>query len=271
GRVVSVKGNLISIVGHKLEGPPTEPVARALRDFKSKSPSRRASAVGALAHAQPDDRRAEVIQLLEPLLNDSDPFLRDPATEAFCVWAAKDEVPTLLKLLPGDQLGGQAKHAIKALVRLKDERAIGPIAGCVENFFTRNEARDALIAFGPVAEDQVLKLFNHKDHNVRSVACDIVKKIGGPRSFAPVAICLGERDTRQAASAALVAFGPAAENETIKLLKHKDNNARAEASEILGKIGTEKCLPALEEAARDPDLWASSHAKKAITTIKMRL
>jgi hypothetical protein len=270
GRVHSVRGNVISIYVYKLEPPPTEPVARALRDLRSNTRSRQLSALGALVHVPPDDRRAEVIALVEPLLDDPDPTIQGPATEAFCAWAAKDNVPRLITFMAGDpfKVGNRHKWAMQALARLKDERGLDLIIPRLEGLHTRYDAVNYLIAYGSVAEIPVLKLLNHSEPAVRQAACDILGRIGTVRSYKPLAEHLGDSVCSLQAMRGLWELGPAAEDEVIKLLDHSP--ARARACETLGKIGTKKSLPFLEALVTDSDFGVRTHARDAIIDIKKR-
>jgi HEAT repeat protein len=98
-----------------------------------------------------------------------------------------------------------------------------------------------------------------------------LSKIGGAESIQPVAACIPNIDSRYAARDALVAFGPAAENAVIKLLGHSDHNVRALACEILIPIGTQNCLPAIQQATKDPEHYVSSTASSALMQITKRL
>jgi HEAT repeat protein len=209
-----------------------------------------------------------VLKALEPLLDDPDTNMQTSAAEAYCAWATKENGPTLVKFLKNERLRGRA---IEALTRLKDERAIGPISECLSGFVGQGEAKAALIAFGPAAEDVVLKLFEHSDHRVRAIACEIAQKTKSARAIDPIAECIVHTDSRNQASEALVAFGSMAEDAVIKLLGQSDPNVRALACEMLIKIGTQKCLPALEQTTQDLDRNVNTTAKNALLQITKRL
>jgi hypothetical protein len=84
GRVVRIEGNVISIVANQMEGPPTEPIARALHFINSKNVNRRREALTLLLkNAVPDNRRMEVFKALEPLVDGTE--LRDEVAEIY--WA----------------------------------------------------------------------------------------------------------------------------------------------------------------------------------------
>jgi hypothetical protein len=212
GKVVRVERNVIYIVVDQMEGPPTEPIARALHYINSKNDSRRREALTLLLNNDvPDNRRVDVFKALEPLVDGKD--LRDEVAEIYCKLATSYNVPTLIKIVTREKNGNRScTFAMQALARLKDVRGIEPIAARLENFFARGEAKAALIAYGPTAENEIIILLGNNNKDVRIAAC-----------------------------------------------------------EILSKIGTDTCLPALQQAAtQDPDFFVKTAAKNAIADIQRR-
>ncbi|QJW99855.1 HEAT repeat domain-containing protein [Frigoriglobus tundricola] len=209
GRVHSVKGTVICVYADKLEALPTDPVAKAVRTLGRPAPAGKMSALMTLSQTRPDDRRAEVLKAVEPLLDDADAMRRGEAGNVYCAWATVDNIATVIKLLKNDNA---RVRAVEALARFKDERAIVPLTECMGHFSGQGEAKAALIAFGPAAEDAVIKLLDNSERNVRLLAC-----------------------------------------------------------EMLIKIGSAKCLPALERTAKDRDRSVNAPAKNAILQINQRL
>jgi len=158
-------------------------VTRALHQLKSTNVHQRHNALRQLKDTLPDERRAEVVKALEPLLTNPDFFTRKFAVEALGVWATKDNVPILLKAMKEKEMRGDA---MKALGRLKDERAAEPIAERLDEFFDRHDAEEALKQMGPIAEKAVLARLHHHDWQVRMTVCDILGVIGTPRSIPPL-------------------------------------------------------------------------------------
>jgi predicted Zn finger-like uncharacterized protein len=186
GTVDNVNGRIITMTARKAEGPPpnADVVTKALHQLKSPSRHKRQEAVRNLKDMLPDEkRRADVVMALEPLLNDSDLFTRKFAIEALGVWGNKDALPLLLNAMREKDNRGEA---IKALGRLKDERAAEPIAERLEEFFDRHEAEEALKRMGPIAEKAVLTRLNHHDWQVRMTVCDILGAIGTKQSIPPL-------------------------------------------------------------------------------------
>jgi HEAT repeat protein len=183
GTVNSVQGRTITMAADKIEGlpgPDADGVTRALFDLKSSSVHKRQVGLRKLKEAIPDDRRTEVCKVLEPLINDADHVTHVWAVEALGVWGTKETVPVLLKAMNDKE---DRDAAMKALGRLKDERAIEPIAQRLEEFFDRMAATEALQNMGPIAEEAVLKRLNHHDVQVGWAVCDILKAIGTKKSL----------------------------------------------------------------------------------------
>jgi hypothetical protein len=185
GAVNSVNGRTITLTASKVEGPPpnADAVTRALYRLRSADPHKRAEAVRKLKETLPDERRAEVVKALEPLLNDTDFFTRRDVIGALGVWGTRDTVPLLLKVMREKETRGEA---MKALGRLKDERAAEPIAERLEELSDSHRAAEALKSMGPVAEKAVLARLNHHDLQVRITVCEILGAIGTKQSIAPL-------------------------------------------------------------------------------------
>jgi predicted Zn finger-like uncharacterized protein len=180
--VRSVEGRIVTIVVQKVDGPPAnaDDVTKALYRLKSPNSRRRGDAARKLKDTLPDERRPEVIAALEPLLTDADKGTREVAIEALGVWGTRDTVPLLLKTMKEKDTRAAS---IRALGRLKDERAIEPIAERLEDFFERGDAAEALKKFGPAAEEAMILRLRHTDDQVRQAACDVLKVIGTKRSL----------------------------------------------------------------------------------------
>jgi predicted Zn finger-like uncharacterized protein len=192
GTVRSVTGRTITVVAEKADGPPpkADKVTKALFRLKSSNPRRRTQAAWALKDLPPDDRRAEVARALEPLLDD--PMTRRDALLALATWATKENVPALLKALSEHAMRGDV---MRALARLRDERAIEPIAAYLERLHGRHDATVALQMMGPMAEPAVRKRLEHPAREVRMAACEILKVIG-TRASIPALQTVGPADDR---------------------------------------------------------------------------
>lgn len=195
GKVQSIRGNVINISCYKIE--PKDPVVKAKEDLKGKNALRVMKALNTLREL-PENRRAEVMPVLEPLCMSSDAFTRGQSTDIYCGWATKDNVPFMLKLLADDSdptdIHKNPEHIIMAFGRLKDERGIDLIAQRLDHFVAREKAKECLISFGPVAEDSVLNQLKHKEHEVRSAACEVLEKIGTKKSLLALKEIVAKKD-----------------------------------------------------------------------------
>jgi predicted Zn finger-like uncharacterized protein len=189
----SVRGRTVTITGIKVNVPPpnADPVVKALYDLQSPNQGRRADAVRRLKDMRPDEHREEVRKALEAHINDPDIFLRGDIIEALGVWGNKESVPLLLKAL-NDEHARSA--AIQALGRLKDERAVEPLAERLENFFSRHDAEEALKAMGPMAEKAVIPRLRHHDDGVRGSACEVLRAIGTKESLPALQVVVDEKN-----------------------------------------------------------------------------
>ncbi len=162
---------------------PTKPadvadaVAGALEDLKSTDRHRRAWALRQLAELKPNERRAEVAKALEALLDDNDGFIRKDAVKGLEVWGTKENVPALLKQLTHNDSFFRG-DVIELLGKMKDERAVEPVAARLTEFFDRGNASKALHDMGPMAEKTLHRYLSHPDGGVRHEACKILKGIG---------------------------------------------------------------------------------------------
>jgi hypothetical protein len=203
---VSVRGQQISVEVDSSKLPPrrpppagTDPVSVACWDVGSPNPTRRRVGAHRLAEIPPNERRAEVRRVLEPLLKDQEAGPRSAAVKALAAWLGNDAVPALVNLLrdPDNEVFSQT---VDALERLGDERAIEPIAACLVRDRDRSKAGDALRKMGPVVEPEVLKYLEHRDERVREEACEILKAVGSEQSVAPLQ-ALAKRGERRAQGA----------------------------------------------------------------------
>jgi len=159
-------------------GRAAEEVARAAREdpmhadyfqanlnaLRSRDVFERDEALDRLIGSEPKDvadenLRAQIARAIRDVAFDrgASPHTRDKAIRGLITWGSTYSVPLLLKLLEEDSPFVQ-KEVVAALAELGDERAIEPLA---ERFaadrFGGQEFAEALRAFGPRAEDAVLK------------------------------------------------------------------------------------------------------------------
>ena len=189
----------------------------ALTDLKNGGPFKQKEALDALAAAKPGevkgDRQKEVVAELQKLLDT--PFVREAKSlgAALAVWAPKD-----------------AGISVLLNAALNDERS-------------RPEKLQVAFTYYATLGDKAM---------VFPVLRWIVKQ---PKEV----------------TAAMIAFGPVAEPEVLKLLRDKNPAARLAAAQILEQIGTVKSLTELRRASKDPrDKAAAAAAERALTAVQER-
>jgi S1-C subfamily serine protease len=182
-------------------------LAQVMQQLASNNPALMNSALVRLGNAQPVDAdRERVVKVIIPLTSKTQFGTDVWAVKALAVWATRDAVPTLLKtmknanpLVRGDSM--------RALGRLKDERAIKPLAQQLIPFPDRMAASQALKEIGTPAEKAVLSLLKHQDVFVRLEACKVLEVIGTQASLAPLNVAVGDTNglVSMAAQSALTA------------------------------------------------------------------
>jgi predicted Zn finger-like uncharacterized protein len=198
GKVRNVSGQTIRVDAFKVEGPGAnaDELAKALFDLNSRT--RQQQAMKLIKEMPPNDRRAEVGRALEPILSGNNYGTRRMAAEIVAAWNIKEEAPLLLRLLD-DKKVPMHDDIIEALAELKDERAIEPIAKCLETGIDRQSAANALAKFGPTAEKATVERLKHADRITRQAACAVLKEIGGPDSIPALEAAAKQDGTNRAA------------------------------------------------------------------------
>jgi HEAT repeat protein len=167
---------------------------------------------------------------------------------------------------------------MEALGRLKDERAIAPLAARLPDFFDRGAAGRALEGFGPAAEKEVLKYAFHKDGGCRDEARRLLKLCGTKEgelvSQALLTLKSPEQDARQAAAEWLAGAtpdpqrGPEVTQALEPLLEDSNVWARDPAAKALCRWATrddKRAAPVLARHLSDP--FNSVMFGKALETI----
>ena len=201
--------DLLKKYGTKDEAIFTQTVA----DLKNKEVLSRVAAAQTLAELPVNEqKRAEASAALEQLFLEKDRNLLLAAVKAAKVWATKDNVPTLIKLVadPGPSRQKEVvTAALEALVELKDERAYWPIAQLCSNIFKQEDAKKSLAAIGATAEPEVAKHLSDENPKERKEAWTALGIVGIKKNLmAYEAIAKNEKDfqAKRAADMALKAI-----------------------------------------------------------------
>jgi S1-C subfamily serine protease/HEAT repeat protein len=175
---------------------------QALDDLKALDRDRRTRAARRIAATPPtDDRRADVVARLEPLLNDVWWEAETAAVKALTRWGGKNAVPLLAGRL--DATGGSLdarEEAIGALAELRDASAAAALVKHLRSGPNSSEGR-ALTAMGSIAEKSVLTLLTNSFVEVRAEGCRILAEVGGPDSLAALEQASKDKSTYVAAAA----------------------------------------------------------------------
>lgn len=180
-----------------------EEVRAALEDLKSEE--RRGEAESRLMIAEfgalPPDLANQAAELMTEPAGPS----RSVAAKILAAAATSEHVPLLLKQL-GEEDWSIRNEVVEALGRIKDKRAIEPLAELIaRGEMDRSQAAEALGKFGPAAEDAALGLLKEKGLETRREACRILGRVGTERSLKALQEAMIDRDDnlRQAASEAV--------------------------------------------------------------------
>lgn len=160
-----------------------------------------------------------------------------------------------------DLEGGDQNRRRDALRRLAgappDEDRKAEVAKAIEpvlkdpDGFTRSEAVKALGVWGGKENlPALLQALRDPAFNVVWAVFDALERLKEPDSAEPVASYLATPQNRGRAVQVLKAIGPPAQPAVIKYLSHGDQFVRMEAARLLKEIGTEECVPALQELIR---------------------
>ncbi len=114
----------------------------------------------------------------------------------------------------------------------------------------------------------LLPLLKDADINTRNETLQTLGKIRDERAAAPMVRCLLDNSTQYHAEQALKAMGPIAEPAVLGLLKEQEGPSRVITIRILAEIGTEKSVPALDDATKE--VATQSAATQALAAIRGR-
>jgi len=164
-------------------------------DLKSADLATRHAAAARLSRADLESPSTELVQLVASLCSDTDQGIRQSVAMFLKTYATTNEVPLLLKLLKDSDWSAR-QNAIKALCRLRDERAIEPLTDEVARgpSGVEQDACTALVSIGAPAEPAVLELFKERSTETRRQACRILQQIGTSKSLEPLQSLVGDPD-----------------------------------------------------------------------------
>jgi HEAT repeat protein len=140
----------------------------------------------AVTRAEEIDDIQHVSNALDPLLKEKDLDTREAVTKALTRWGTKKNVEGLIPLTEASGGGAEVVriNACKALGKIRDPRGLQPVLKRLTDQWDGSRGVvDAMIAFGPMAEDTVLPLLE-RDRAARAQAITILVHIGTEKSLA---------------------------------------------------------------------------------------
>jgi hypothetical protein len=186
--------------GHAPDHP--DSTAQDLAEILGGESASRREAVDRLSNADPTrvaspELRKQFAQALRQVAFDdrTDSLTRSKAVRGLVTWGGKYSVPLLIELLDADEPPPLRYACYQALAELKDQRAIEPVAArLASGHLDAREAAECLEAFGPRAEDAVLKLFPPDGFMQGREMVTLLGKIGTKKSLRPLQALRNERD-----------------------------------------------------------------------------
>jgi hypothetical protein len=151
----------------------------ALNRLKSNDPEIQRAALAWFAEHPPDDdvQKAEGAKLLTGLLEDLSPRINTLTLRALKFWATPDSVTPLVafarrheKAPPGDETTRNNALLIDVLAQLPSAATAEALAFQLKDAAQRGKVVQALVKFGPVANDVVLLYINHPNPEVQKEA-----------------------------------------------------------------------------------------------------
>ena len=162
------------------EPMPAQPSGDLAKELDSSDKFAVQRALQRLAEAEPGEDRAEVAQAIERQLSHPEWFVRQAAARALRKWGGQENMPAFIQAL-SDRDFVVRNEAMGALAKSPSARS----AEAIVSVYAENKlaAKAALMEMGPVAEEAVQALLQHKDWPVQLDACQILAKIGTVKSL----------------------------------------------------------------------------------------
>jgi HEAT repeat protein len=268
-----------------------DPVLYWRPELQDSDPRVRVIAIGQLTQV-PEEYRESAAEVICEVASDENVAVRRAVMSGLSIYKSPSAVPAAIKGLE-DADPQVARSAAALLGQYKEESAIGPL---VAKYPTLGDVVvSALAAYGNSSKEKVVEAYKSlmgSGDPKRQLAIMTKLVQADPASAAPMlgayvadgdllvrttAInLLGElkyepaipaivdrlREDSEAATQALLKYGPAAEVATAGKLQDGEPKFRLQALEILKEIATPLSLPAIKAAARDPDMSVALAARE---------
>ena len=282
---------------------PPEVVAALLKAVDDENAKVRGEAIYAAATIAAVPLTSDSEQLVVKALDHYDPAIRAGAARMAGRLALKPATEALLKGI-NDSNADVRFASMRALGRLREERAIVALTEQLKFYRKGEGAWSALDALAHIAHSSSVPLFTtylaDRDDFLRRAAAEGLARAGeqssigaletgagnDPSSMARAAMAyalqrlgrnyvprliefLDDAKTTLQVQDYLIELGPSVEKEMLPSLQEPDEAIRAAVAEVLGEIGGDASLAALQNL-KDRDKGVVEVAKRAVERIKMR-
>ena len=282
---------------------PAEVLTALLKAVDDETARVRLEAIYAAATIARAPLPGEVAQLLTKALDHYDPAVRGGAARLAGRAQASGTAETLIKLI-NDSNADVRYAAMRAVGQLREERAIGTLTEQLKFYRKGEGAWSALDALAHIAHPSSVPVFTEwltdRDPYLRRAAAEGVGRTGNKsamatletgagndsspmvraamayalqkmgRNYVPRLIeFLDDPATRVQVQEYLLDLGAPVEKDLIPSLQEPDSSIRAAVADVLGEIGGDASLTALQ-ALQDRDAGVVAAATRAVERIKLR-
>jgi HEAT repeat protein len=281
---------------------PTELVSSLLQAVEDDNPKVRLEAIYAAGVIARAPLTAEQTQRLIKALDHYDPPVRSAAARVIARLKVTEAGDALIKAI-NDSQPEVRFAAMRALGAIREPRAVAALTEQFAFYRKGEGAWSALDGLAQIAAPASVPLFKErlgdKDPYVRRAAIEglgragdtasidalertlntddsvmvrmamafALQKLGRPYTARIADLMTTEKATAQGQEY-LVELGAPAAPTLIPRLQEPDRDLRAAVADVLGVIGDASSIPALTEAAKDPNPGVASAAKRALARIK---
>ncbi|MBC7252650.1 MAG: HEAT repeat domain-containing protein [Actinobacteria bacterium] len=221
-------------------------------------------------------RDPSTLGLLAEALQDIHPLVRKAAAWSLGQAGRRKAVEPLIAALgdPDEEVRSEAKEA---LVRIGSP-ALQPLVSALKEGDAEVRARAAEVIglfYGspdmePLVHAFVLSALKDGDAWSRSRMATLLGEIGGSWAVKPLIEALYFFNVREAAGKSLLKIGEPAVEPLMAALKHHHIPIRKTAAELLGRMGDQRAVSALQSALKDRDWEVREAARAALEAVIQR-
>ncbi len=222
--------------------------------------------------------RLERAPRVQEMMGDGEPEVRAAAIRAFCAVGRERAIRAAAPYLsdPTSEVRGAA---VAALIKYGGLDGILTAAEALKSFLTSAHADERLQGARVLGEinvksffQPVLELLQDPDVRVRVAALEAAGEMRSHELIPSLIYKLGDPSTVQAATAALIAYGPEVERTLLRVLANEaeELGIRRALPKILSKVGGQSAIDRLIETLETLDPQLRAQAAKACARIRER-